>query len=287
MAHPRPDRSLVDIVIPTYNRPAALAVTLASLISQSFQDFRVVISDQSSRQAVDTVGEVNAVLRVLGAHGSPVEVHRHRPRRGMAEQRQFLLDQASAPYTLFMDDDLILEPYVLEQMVAAIRREKCGFIGSAVIGLSFIHDERPDEQSIEFWEGPVQPELVEPDSPAWQRYKLHNAANLYHVQRRLGIEWRSSRLYRVAWVGGFTLYDTARLRQVGGFSFWKDLPERHCGEDVLAQLRVMARFGGAGIIPSGVYHLELPTTLPDRSRNAPLIVGLPRPDQPISDNRQS
>jgi len=30
----------------------------------------------------------------------------------------------------------------------------------------------------------------------------------------------------------------------------------------------MARFGGAGILPSGAYHLESPTTLPDREHNA-------------------
>jgi hypothetical protein len=65
------------------------------------------------------------------------------------------------------------------------------------------------------------------------------------------------------------MYNTEKLRYVGGFSFWKDLPEQHCGEDVLAQLRVMKKYGGCGIIPSGVYHQELETTVPDRKVNAP------------------
>ena len=30
----------------------------------------------------------------------------------------------------------------------------------------------------------------------------------------------------------------------------------------------MARFGGAGILPSGAYHLESPTTVPDRDVEA-------------------
>lgn len=37
----------VDILIPTYRRPAALAVTLTSLISQTCRDFRIVISEQT------------------------------------------------------------------------------------------------------------------------------------------------------------------------------------------------------------------------------------------------
>ena len=36
----------------------------------------------------------------------------------------------------------------------------------------------------------------------------------------------------------------------------------------MAERRVMARFGGAGILPSGAYHLESPTTVPDREHNA-------------------
>jgi hypothetical protein len=60
------------------------------------------------------------------------------------------------------------------------------------------------------------------------------------------------------------LYDRAALVAAGGYDFWDRVPENHAGEDVAAQLRVLARSGGAGIIPSGAYHLESPTTVPDR-----------------------
>jgi len=74
------------------------------------------------------------------------------------------------------------------------------------------------------------------------------------------------------------MYQTAKLRQAGGFTFWRDLPREHCGEDVLAQLRVMERYGGCGLIPSGVYHQELPTTVPDRQVDAPRVPGLWLPE---------
>lgn len=268
------NHTVVDILIPTYRRPAALAVTLTSLCPQTFCDFRVVISDQSEDIDLTQVGEIQAVRRVLNAHANPVELYKHLPRRGMAEQRQFLLAEVEAPYALFLDDDLILEPYVLERMLAAIREEKCGFVGSAVIGLSFIEDVRPQEQAIEFWDGPVMPEIVKPGSRAWERWRLHNAANLYHVQQRLGLTPEKQKKYHVAWVGASVLYDTAKLRSMGGFSFWRDLPPEHSGEDVLVQLRLMARYGGCGIIPSGVYHQELATTVVDRSHDAPRVLNL-------------
>jgi glycosyltransferase involved in cell wall biosynthesis len=263
---------ILDILIPTYCRPVALAVTLTSLIGQTFTDFRLVISDQTEDSNPAETAEVKTALRVLQAQGHPVEVYKHLPRRGMAEQRQFLLDQASAPYVLFIDDDLILEPFVVGKMAEVLQEENCGFVGSAVIGLSYINDHRPHQQAIELWEGPVQPEVVRPGTPQWERYTLHNAANLYHVQQQLGFTPDKPGKYRVAWVGGCAMYDTAKLRAVGGFNFWRDLPSAHCGEDVLAQQRVMARYGGCGLIPSGVYHQELPTTLPERSFNAPEVL---------------
>lgn len=264
----------LDILIPTFTRPVALAITLSSLVSQTYQDFRVLVSDQNENVDMAELGEIKAVIRILEEHGNSVEIRKHLPRLGMAEQRQYLLNQAQGQYALFMDDDLIMEPWALETLMTGIRMGNCGVAGCGVIGLSYINDRRPHEEAIEFWDGPVQPEIIRPYSKEWERHRLHNAANLYHVQQRLGITPEQPRLYRIAWVGGCVLYDIEKLRSVGGFNFWENLPPTHSGEDVLAQWRVMARFGGAGVLPSGVYHMELPTTIPDRQSDAPYLIGL-------------
>lgn len=264
----------VDVLIPTYRRPAALAVTLTSLCAQTDRAFRVVVSDQTEGSDPLQSGIVKTAVRVLRAHGHTVDLYKHLPRRGMAEQRQFLLDQATAPYVLFVDDDVILEPLAVENLVAALDDEGCGFVGYALVGLSYVGEVRPQEEEIEFWDGPVQPERVRPDTPEWERYRLHNAANLYHVQERLGLSLDEPRKYKVAWVGGCVMYDAAKLRDVGGFNFWRQLTPKHCGEDVLAQLRVMARYGGCGLIPTLAYHQELPTTVVDRRVDAPKVLSL-------------
>ncbi len=259
----------VDVLIPTFRRPAALAVTLAGLLGQTWRPRRIVVSSQTPPPEPAIGPEAETVVRVLRSRGVPVEVHRHLPRRGMAEHRQSLLDRADAPLGLFLDDDILLAPDLLERMVGALTRERCGFVGSAPIGLSYVGDVRPHQEAIELWDGPVRPERIEPGGPAWDRHTVHNAANLEHLRARLG---DSDRLYRVAWVGGCVLYDVGKLRAAGGFEFWRELPEVHAGEDVLAQLRVLERFGGAGLFPSGAYHLELPTTIPDRQHDAPWLL---------------
>ena len=260
----------VDILIPTCNRPEALAATLTSLIGQRFTDFRVHVMDQSDGAPAYDHPVAVAALRVLRSQGRGVEVARNLPRRGMAQQRQALLERATAPQVLFLDDDVILEPGTLQRMVEALEVTGCGFIGSAVIGLSYAGDVRPHQQYIEWWhDNVVEPENVLPGSSSWQRHKRHNAANIWHVQRALGLEEGKWRLYKLAWVGGCVLFDRDKLLQCGGFTFWKEAPAEHCGEDVYAQLQVMRRFGGAGIIPSGAFHQELPTTLEQRDIDLP------------------
>lgn len=272
MGQPAAEDTPVDVLIPTCNRPLALAVTLGALAAQTWAPLRVVVSDQGDDDGLAERPEFASLARLFAHQGRELQWHRHLPRRGLAEQRQFLLEQARAPHVLFLDDDVILEPDMVQRMRRALVDAGCGFVGSGVLGLSYRDDRRPHQQAVEFWDGPVQPEVVQPGGRAWARHHLHSAANLLHVQQQLRVTAAQPRLYKVAWVGGCVMYDHARLREAGGFSFWCDLPSEHCGEDVLAQLRVMARFGGAGLMPSGAYHQELPTTVPRRDCDAPFAL---------------
>jgi hypothetical protein len=264
----------IDVLVPTCDRPAALAVVLMALGAQTWPALRIVISDQSDGVGACVHGEVQAVLRYLRATGRAVDSFRRLPRRGMAEQRAFLLAQARSRYCLFLDDDVIVEPDLVARLHAVLAREGCGFVGSALHGLSFLGQVRPFQENIEFWEGPVTPEVVRPGSPAWARHHLHSAANLFHVQSRLRGDAGITRRYKVAWVGGCVMFDTAKLREAGGFDFWTELPARHCGEGVLDQQRVLARHGGCAILPSGAYHMELPTTVTARAIDAPYVLPL-------------
>lgn len=255
----------MDVLIPTCDRPAELGVTLAGLAAQPEPPFRVVVSDQSSEQPAWQHPAPAAMIRVLQAQGHEVVVLRHLPRRGLAEHRQFLLEQARAGHCLFLDDDVWLEPGALQCMSEALSELRCGFVGMAPQGLSYLSDRRPHEvRAFEPWDGPVTPERIRPDGPAFGRWPLHSAANLSHLSADLRLrpgEWVP---YRVAWLGGCTLYDRQALDDAGGFGFWPLLPPEHAGEDVVAQWRVMEKSGGAGILPSGAVHLESPTTVTDR-----------------------
>lgn len=262
--------SLVDVLIPTYRRKTGLAVVLTSLLGQTFTDFNVVISDQTEEEHayLDSI-EIQTLVRALRWHGHEVMLHRHLPPLGLAEQRQFLLEQSSAPYVHYLDDDVLLDPPVLQRMLSVLQEEQCGFVGCAATGLHLLHDERPHQQTIEIWQGRVQPEPFVPGRLPWDRHLINNAANPLHLEKRLVSASEPIIRYKVAWVGGANvLYDRAKLLSVGGFSFWQRLPPEHAGEEVVVQFLLIRKYGGCGILPSGTYHLGLPTTIEDRRRNA-------------------
>src|SRR5215213_4547683 len=215
-----------DILLPTCNRLASLVMTLGGVIEE---------------------------------RGGAVEWHHRPPLLGIAEQGVFLIHQATAETVLYLDDDVLMEPWVLERLLATLRDQACGFVGAFPAGLSHRHDRRPEQQKIDYWEGPVLPEVVEPESAEWARWPLHLAANLYHVAQSLPPgTWRR---YKVAWVASCILYDRRKLEAVGGFSFWQRLPRFHSGEEVLVQNLLMRRWGGCGMVPSGTYYSQVPTTV--------------------------
>lgn len=264
----------VDVLIPTCRRQTGLAIVLTSLLGQTFRDFNVIISDQTEEEQsyLESI-EIQTLVRALRWHGHEVALHRHLPRRGMAEQRQFLLEQSSAPYVHFIDDDILLDPPTMERMLSVLEEERCGFVGCPAPALHLLHDERPHQQKIEVWTGPVQPEPFDVDNIPWERHLVNNAANPLHLEQKLVHDGQIIR-YKVAWVGGANvLFDRTKLLSVGGFSWWEQLPPEHAGEEVVVQFLLIRKYGGCGILPCGTYHIGLPTNVEDRQCNATRLFG--------------
>ncbi len=248
----------VDILLATYNRRESCIATLAGIAAQSLTDLRLIVADQS-QEPIEQVQVVEMLRRIIEVRGGIVEWHTRPQIHGIAEQRDFLLKQATAEYILYLDDDVFMEPWVVEKLLAALQKEQCGFVGAFPAGLSYRYDVRPQQQHVEYWEGPVEPEAVEPESLQWERAQLHRAANIYHAGQTLPPG--EIRLYKVAWIASCILYSRQKVEAVGGFSFWPRLPRWHSGEEVLLQNLLMRRWGGCAMLPSGTYYSQVPTTV--------------------------
>lgn len=253
-----PGMATIDILLPTYNRLSSFIMTLTGVAMQTMRDLHLIVADQSQERTGDSQ-VVQTLRRIIEARGGSVEWYRRPPIHGIAEQRDFLLKRATGQNVLYLDDDVFMEPWVIEKLLEVLKSERCGFVGAFPAGLSHRDDVRPQQQIVEYWDGPVRPEAIDPGSPQWERWQLHRAANLYQVSQSLPPG--EFRLYKVAWIASCILYDRAKLLEIGGFSFWPRLPRYHSGEEVLVQNLLMRRWGGCAIMPSGTYYSQVPTTV--------------------------
>ncbi|MFC7658908.1 glycosyltransferase [Pseudonocardia benzenivorans] len=174
----------LEVLVATRDRPVELATALAGLAAQD-HPFDVLVSDQSDGPPSYDTAPARAMMRVLEGAGHRVRTGRHLPRRGIAEHRAALLARSGARRVLFLDDDVWLEPGTVARLDEAIGDLRCGLVGAPMVGLSHLDDERPDElAAFERWPGRPEPEDVRPGTPAWERWRLHNAANPVHLARR-------------------------------------------------------------------------------------------------------
>ncbi len=118
----------VDVLLPTYNRRESLLMVLAGLAGQSFSGLRVVVADQSD-EPVERSEVARAMERVIRARGGAVEWHHREELLGIAEQRDFLLKKATAPYVLYLDDDVSWSRGYWSASSASSRRRAAGSSG--------------------------------------------------------------------------------------------------------------------------------------------------------------
>lgn len=266
--------TLVDVVIPIFGRKTELAVTLASLYGQTFQDFNVIISDQSETapRYVDDRG-IRTLIKALPYREHRGDAHHHLPRRGWAAQRNFLTNQAQARFAHVLDDAVLLESETMERIVPVILEQLCGSVSSAATGLDYLPNQRPDEQGIGLWWGPITPAPFRPDHGPWDSHKINKAANPLHLQ---SLRWRGGEPlhYKVPLAGWVNvLMAQEKLLAIDRCTLWNRLPTEHAGDEVGGQFLALNRFGSSVVLPTCTNQLGLPATVEDRRHNASQLVG--------------
>src|SRR5438876_11590270 len=115
----------VSAIIPTKNRATDLIETLHTLFRQSVNPSELIIVDQSpsdeSRLAVH--GVFNGLADALRSRIQLIYIH-DPAISGLAVARNRAIDRASGQLWLFLDDDVLLEPDFIEQVVTAYNQDK-------------------------------------------------------------------------------------------------------------------------------------------------------------------
>ncbi len=117
MSDELPQSPTVSVIIPTKNRTQDLQQTISTLLAQTRLADELVIVDQSQTQSVIDAGSL--ALK-----------HIYNPRiSGLCQARNKGMKQATGDILLFLDDDVLLEPDFIQNLLAAYRPDVTGVSG--------------------------------------------------------------------------------------------------------------------------------------------------------------
>lgn len=135
--HAAPDRPpLVSVVYATKDRAELLGESLRSVLTQSVQDFEVIV--------VDDGPEDDSTLRMVESFRDPRLRYFRQESKGISAARNLALDNTRGNFTAVMDDDDLMPPRRLEWQLEAITPE---FVGSGGSFMNF-DDETGERQVI-------------------------------------------------------------------------------------------------------------------------------------------
>lgn len=115
-------KPLISIVLPTFNRPDYLKLTVDSVLAQSYDNFEIIISDNSDNHDSSEIIEKYNDRRIFYI--------KNRENIGLVRNFNKCLSHAKGDYFHFLSDDDILLPNCLQEKVTLINSFDAKFIFS-------------------------------------------------------------------------------------------------------------------------------------------------------------
>jgi glycosyltransferase involved in cell wall biosynthesis len=125
---------LVSICIPTYNRPDYLQRAVASCLSQTYPNFEVIITDNSTNDKTAT-----AAARWTDPR---VRYYKNAGNIGATASAERALSIATGKYIKFLMDDDLIKPRSLDLMVKALEENPTAAVATAAMDLIDENDQR-------------------------------------------------------------------------------------------------------------------------------------------------
>ncbi|WP_018649206.1 MULTISPECIES: glycosyltransferase [unclassified Thioalkalivibrio] len=110
-----PSTALVSIVMPTHNRASCIAAAISSALAQSHERFELVIVDDGSTDATESV--------VRGFDDERIRYFRMERNRGAAVARNLGLEKARGKFVTYLDTDNTMEPDFVRILLGVLESE--------------------------------------------------------------------------------------------------------------------------------------------------------------------
>jgi glycosyltransferase involved in cell wall biosynthesis len=105
----------ISVVIPVYNRAQLARRAIASVLSQSYRDFELIVVDD---------GSVEDIRGVVDSFADPRIIYTKQENKGASAARNHGIELARGAHVSFLDSDDIYLPHHLKDALAALRQSK-------------------------------------------------------------------------------------------------------------------------------------------------------------------
>ena len=100
---------MISIIIPTYNRARIIQQAIDSVLTQTYQDWELIIVDDGSTDDTEAVVKKNTDKRI--------RYIKYTPNQGANHARNVGMEAAKGEYFAFLDSDAIYENYVRKYLI--------------------------------------------------------------------------------------------------------------------------------------------------------------------------
>ena len=106
--------SEIQVFIPTYNRPALVLNAIRSALSQDFDSFEVIVSDNSTNDETE--------IHLAQFEDKRLRYIRRRPSLPVIDHFNAILGEVTAEYFMIFHDDDIMHPDLMKTLYAKLRQ---------------------------------------------------------------------------------------------------------------------------------------------------------------------
>lgn len=117
--------ALISVIVTTYNRKELVSKTINSILSQSFQDFELII--------VDNFSNYNFFDLIKSFNSLKIKAYQNKNEGIIAVNRNFAIARSSGKYLAFCDDDDLWNPEKLQFQIQYLEKDNFDLIYSNII----------------------------------------------------------------------------------------------------------------------------------------------------------
>ncbi len=128
------EKSKISVIVPIYNVEKYLDKCIQSIINQTYTNLEIILVDDGSP---DNCGEI---CEQYAKNDSRIKVI-HKENGGLADARNFGIDQMTGDYVAFVDSDDYIHPQMYERMMDVMEQKNADIVISS---WKYVHEDKDE-----------------------------------------------------------------------------------------------------------------------------------------------